>query len=498
MKRFIAVLLILAILSGCGPSREPTPGAESLVQEAGTGDTGQATFTDPTTGEEVIVTVVDADGQPLPGLTVVYEHGVAYPYEAFFVANDQDVIVGVDFYLNNSDHEIVVEPNVMRRANPDQARAIAGYVGDLGKRSRDFYQKTISCDEYASIMDNLETAVHIELHALLVFFGVHAVPANKVEWEGGQEPCTGQWDWYHAYSAHAGRTETMVLVQSQPPVMTGADVSVDEQGVFHATWSAEDRSEYPERPTYKIDLLDHTIFLGRTEFSDLDFHYRVIDAQDQPVVDWTDTAQTEAAFGPLAIRTYQLEVYCTDEVANASGVWREQVTISRLPSEPEPGVPQQCQDERPRAYSWDVYSTESPVVTDTAIHARFELDSPETFPADRPPIIVFLLGQPLVSHSPTLDAAEIIGPESDDWVVILTFLAAGTYYNYLDLQSPEMPWKVDKVLMGIPHSLGDNRYEATLRVEEPARDLLLEYVRWAFLFQEDTCIWMSSPVRYER
>ncbi len=504
MKRSIAILLVLVILIGCGPSFKPTPaaspsaGAGSQVQEAGTDETGRASFADPSTDEEVTVTVVDASGDPLPGMTVVYEHGLASQYEAFFVKNGQDAVVGVAFHLNNADHEIVIEPNLMHRATPDEARAIAGFVDELGKRSRGFYQRTISCDEYEALLDSSDAAVQIELHALFVFFGVRSGPLEKTEWEGGQEPCTGQWDWYQSSSDYLGSTETMVLVGSQPPVMTSADVSINDQGAFQATWSAEDRTEYPERPTYKIDIPDDTVFLGSSRSSDLAFHYRVINGQGVAVVDWTDTRETEVTLGPLAVGSYQLEVYCTDEVINASDIWREQVTVAHIPTEGEPGVPSQCRDESPRTYSWDSYSPENPVVTDTTIDARFELMSPDTFPSDRDPIVVFLLGEPLASLSPSLEAATPIEPGSDQWQVILTFLEKGTYLNYLDPQLAQIPWKVEKLLMGVPFSLGDNRYRATLHVDEPAQDLLVEYARWVFLFQEDTCVWMSSPVSYDR
>lgn len=63
---------------------------EPVVQNEGTNDLGQASFRDPGTGEEVLISVVDESGRPLPNLDVIYVHGNEYAYEAYFVQNNKD------------------------------------------------------------------------------------------------------------------------------------------------------------------------------------------------------------------------------------------------------------------------------------------------------------------------------------------------------------------------------------------------------------------------
>jgi pSer/pThr/pTyr-binding forkhead associated (FHA) protein len=310
------IIIVTAIVLSIGGSE---PGEEiGSVQTARTNASGMVVFRDPATGEDVSVTVLDTSGTPLDSMTVAYEHGETYQYEAFFVQDEQDQLVAADFFLHNSDHEIVVEPNVMHRANPDQERALAGYVSEMGKRSQDFYQDTLTCEEYEAIIERAEIVLHIEVHIVLIFFGVHGVPLpGTLEYEGGEEPCEGQWDWYESYSPAYYGTE-IVYIQSQPPVVETVEVEQVEDGRIQVSWLASDPTEYSGRRGYKIDSLDHTIFLEPTAFSDVTYHYRLLNRDGSSYTDWNETGRTEVELDGLEDGTYTLEVYATDEVDNHS------------------------------------------------------------------------------------------------------------------------------------------------------------------------------------
>jgi len=304
-----------------------------------TNNAGQVVFHDPETDEEVIVTVVDASGTHLEDMTVIYQHGERAQYEAFFVKNEQGELMAADFFLHNSEHEIVAEPNVMHRANPDKARAIAGYVDDMKRRSRDFYQDTITCEEYDAVIERagivyeigegiLEIFIHISGGEIIsIFFGI----VNKTEFNlpelAKSQSCQGQMDWYKSYSPAYGRTE-FFYIQSQPPEMESVKVAPAVDGRLYASWLATDSTEYASKQeTYKIDTLDHTIFLGPTEFSDLMYHYRILNENLTTYADWTETRQSETDLGELPNGTYTLEVYASDEVNNHSETMQQSFVI---------------------------------------------------------------------------------------------------------------------------------------------------------------------------
>lgn len=276
---------------------------------------GIVTFKDPSTEEDIIVAVVDVNGTAMQNMTAVYEHGARYPYEAFFVLNGQNEVAAANFYSHNSYHEIVVEPNVMHRANPDQERAIAGYLSEMGNRNKDFYRDTLTCEEMEGVNNRFTSLIRFLVDVIGMFFGVDN-PTGELKIDD-TAPCTGKWDWYESISPAYGKPE-FVFIKSQPPDIESVEVKEIEDGVINVAWLATDPSEYSGYRGYKIDLLDHTVFLGPTAFSDITYHYRLLNQDGSTHTDWTETNLTQIMIEGLIDEIYTLEVFATDEVINSS------------------------------------------------------------------------------------------------------------------------------------------------------------------------------------
>lgn len=376
MRRLVLVLSLAAlVISACQPSEEPmvvevvvtaTPEEEPIeeslseeqmleepiFQEGSTDEQGRLTFSDPSTNEDVQITVVDADGRVLEGMKVIYQHGVAYQYEAFFVEDDSGELVGVDFFLHNSDHTIRVEPNIMLPANPDKAKAVTGYFADKTQEG-EFYKDTITCGREDVNQESLkELLIHGGPHLVI---HVISLPASivfgllQLKGDTPQEfyPCRqwgeGTWDWYHSRKNTSGysRINTLVYVESQPPETPSVEIEVAADGKVTATMLSIDPTKYPTEQLLgsgKFDAVDHTIFLGQSEFSDIEYNHRVRSVSGVVIVDWEKTyvegvctlgncKDTTVEFEIPASGEYTFVAYAVDEVGNTSDFARVSFTV---------------------------------------------------------------------------------------------------------------------------------------------------------------------------
>lgn len=238
----------------------------------------------------------------------------------------------------------------MRTINPDERQAIEGYIGDMAKRSKDFYQDTLTSDEMHGVYERAELTTHVMLHIILphkIAIGMLllAIPGDEIVVEE-EPPDIGQWDHYFSYSAYAGRTETLVYIESQAPNMEPTKIIKNSDGSVTISLLAIDPTHYPERASYKIDLIDHTIFEGPTAFSDLIYHYRINEKDGSYNSSWVDLLQnsvcvngkcteTEVILDSLPNGNYEIEVYATDEVGNDSKIAKTSFSITGASLEPQ-------------------------------------------------------------------------------------------------------------------------------------------------------------------
>ncbi len=325
----VAVLLVVAGVVLMLQGRSP-----HSVQTLKTDGTGVAVFRDGATGQDVAVKVVDADGRPLEGMTVAYEHDGRWGYEAYFVRDEDGLPAAVAFYSHNSRHEIQVLPNVMHAASADEARALGGYLAYLGRQNRSFYQETASGEDYAARLSEADPSIQVELGPKTWFYGVYISPTTALDWEGERDQYTGQWDLFQARSAAAG-CDVAVAIASQAPAMKTAEVKAGEDGAVHVSWSAADPAAYPEHLGRKLDLPDPTLLEGATKAADLTYHYRLLDESGAAHPDWTETPQKAIDLKGLADGNYTLEVYATDEVDNRSDTLTRQFSLGSSGGEPQ-------------------------------------------------------------------------------------------------------------------------------------------------------------------
>lgn len=371
------------------------------VQTGKANRTGVATFRDGGAGQPITVTVRDADGAPLPGVTVVYEHDGQWGYEAYFVRGEDDKLAAVAFFSHNSSHEIQLQPNVIHAATPDEARALAGYVGYTARHTRDLYQGTIPNGEYAATLKEAGTALLIEMNQAAWFYGVYATP-GEARWEGERGTYEGQWDVYQAFSPSAN-CEQLILVASQAPAIQSVAVKAEASGVAHASWTATDQTSYPGRPGLKLELPDQTVLQGPTKGSDLVYHYRLLDGAGTAVTDWKETPRQAVDLQDLAPGAYTLEVYATDEVDNRSETAQKPFSIGEAGAL-SPAAPAEATEtpaepptaEEPTAEPASSLPTEEPTAT--------EPPSPEATPTAEAPSSGNALNASQLTTLDTLDS----------------------------------------------------------------------------------------------
>ena len=120
--------------------------------------------------------------------------------------------------------------------------------------------------------------------------------------------------------------------------MQSIEVVGNNTEIVTLAWYAIDPTKYPDRPAYKTDLLDHTIFLGASAFSDLTYHYRILDNRGNILLNWSDLfdsavcmngvcSETEITKDDLPNGQYKIEVYATDEVGNDSEIISKEFSI---------------------------------------------------------------------------------------------------------------------------------------------------------------------------
>jgi len=352
MQKILIFLVMLAlIITSCKPLTEPAPAPEvhldqieaveeeyqdPVIQKNVTDDSGKAMFEDPSTNEEVEITVVDSEGETLSEMEVVYKHGKSFEYEVFLVLDSKGNLVAADFYLHNSQHTIEVIPGVIQPINPDKAKALAGYMNDMKMVSKSTYLETIPGSELRTRINNLGKVTNLMIAILkaipgfapIIMAGV-SLMNEYVEISAEAFPYEeSQWDMYEVYDADLGYHQ-YVFVESQPPVMQEPTIDISDENLVTLSLLAIDPTEYPEDSFHKAGMPDYTIFMaGPTDFSDLEYYIKVEDEYESHVVNGYisqesvciqgNCTNTDIQLGILKTGKYILYYYAVDEVGNAS------------------------------------------------------------------------------------------------------------------------------------------------------------------------------------
>ncbi|HJX59522.1 MAG TPA: hypothetical protein VJ481_03130 [Patescibacteria group bacterium] len=337
-KVFVVVLAFSIVSLSCSLTPqvqgEPTPSqtAAPARQAETTDSSGRATFEDPSSAEEVVVTILDG-GEELQGAEVAYFHGQTNPFEVYLV-RDARGLLAMEFYLHNSEHTIEVTRGEIRPLNPEQVEATEGYLTDMGLVSRNTYLETIPNAELQTRMAQLQVAGDVMLFFIGTFWEVGRAAKAFLGAIGDAigilpepEDPNIQWDLYESYDAEWGYT-SLVFVESQPPLMQSPTVDVGEDGSVTVSLLGIDPTRYPTTSTQFAGMPDQTIFEGPTEFSDLVYFYGV-ETEDGTTVIANEVRQnsvciqgtctrTELDLGILPTDKYYLTYQALDEVGNFS------------------------------------------------------------------------------------------------------------------------------------------------------------------------------------
>jgi len=339
VKKFFVVVLAFSIVSlSCSLTPqvqgEPTPSqtAAPARQAETTDSSGAVTFEDPSSGEEVVVTILDG-GEELQGAEVAYFHGQTNPFEVYLV-RDARGLLAMEFYLHNSEHTIEVTRGEIRPLNPEQVEATEGYLTDMGLVSRNTYLETIPNAELQIRMAQLQVAGDVMLFFIGTFWEIGRAAKAFLGAIGDvigilpePEDPNIQWDLYQSYDAEWGYT-SLVFVESQPPLMQSPTVDVGEDGSVTVSLLGVDPVRYSTTSTQFAGMPDQTIFEGPTEFSDLVYFYGV-EGEDGTTVIANEVRQdsvciqgnctrTELDLGILPAGKYYLRYQALDEVGNFS------------------------------------------------------------------------------------------------------------------------------------------------------------------------------------
>ncbi len=338
-RKFLIVVLAFSVVSlSCSLSSqvqgEPTPTrlAAPARQEGTTNSSGAVTFEDPSTGEDVVVTVLDG-GQELQGAEVAYFHGQTNLYEVYLV-RDVRGLLAMEFYLHNSEHTLEVTRGEIRPLNPEQVEALEGYVSDMGLVSRNTYLETIPNAELQQRMTELQVAGDVMLFFIGTFWEIGRAAKAFLGAIGDAigilpqpEDPNIRWDLYQSYDAEWGYT-ALTFVQSQPPLPQSPTVDVGEDGSVTISLLGIDPVRYPTTSTQFAGMPDQTIFEGPTEFSDLVYFYGVEtedgttmvanEVRQNSVCVQGNCTRTELNLGILPASSYYLRYQVLDEVGNFS------------------------------------------------------------------------------------------------------------------------------------------------------------------------------------
>lgn len=327
----IALLIVVlgAALVAGRTSRRPVA---LDLQWAVSNDQGVARFVREGDGD-VAIEVRDEYDQPFRDVQVGRLLGRDGNYQAFFALSD-GLLSGAAFFTSEPYSPLRVAPNIMYQADPDQVEALARMLQELGLCA-DSYRGKVGPGEAADPTKPADVALRLELHRDgQLFFGIQrAGLARGLVHELGTPAGAAGWDRYDLSfrDRSDGETHAAVLyAASQAPVMSQVDrLDTGESDEVLISFLAIDPWIYPGLAGSDSVLSDHTIDLGPTPDSDLEYYYRVYPTSGPVPTEWTSVRQeaactrngcqpTEVGLLRPARGTYVIEVYARDEVQNQS------------------------------------------------------------------------------------------------------------------------------------------------------------------------------------
>lgn len=284
-------------------------------------------------GEQFSLKVWNEYDLPWSDVQVAYFAGASAEYSAFFSFYD-DLLSGIALFPATPDGPLRDYPNLMFRANPDQIGAVTAFLLELDY-GPNAYVDTVDFDVYADTGPPSYAVVRVSLYDDgLLFFGVQRGGlVSRFQYEGDDPVAAERWDRYELpfRDLSSGRTYDVVLyAASQAPAMSQVElVDAAQTGQVRVSLLATDRWTYPAYPGSVDVLADHTLSLGRTSDSDIEYHYRLLSSTGALAVEWAVAQQraactrdgcqpTEIVLDGLAPGSYTLEAYALDEVGNQS------------------------------------------------------------------------------------------------------------------------------------------------------------------------------------
>jgi len=353
---WVLITSITLLSTSCACPSTPTPTSPSThsesqneveVKDDKTGDTGQVTFIDNSTGEQVNIKVVDdSNHSPLSNIEVTYYDGEGYEVFTTYDASNE-YLPAIGIYEHNSDH--VIETKRAGRGSyqifvfEDEGTQKAAWKWEHDNHMEWYlysYDRTIDYEEKLGIQKWLGKLNDFLFKGILYFFSASSPisPSDIVEHFAPEpENPPQRWDIYDRSGKDYGGGLGFTILPSNIPEVEISYLTVNGNEVS-ASWIGSDKDTYEVRVPMPSNK-DLTKYVDGNDTSDLKYSYRITkNGQAYDTYDWTEYSSDRSTKLDILERgSYKFEVRVRDEVDNLGMTTRD----FEIKSEPEP-IPNDC------------------------------------------------------------------------------------------------------------------------------------------------------------
>ena len=325
------LLGVLGGVGGCGASPELNFSTSKTTNKA-----GSTSFEDSTTGETVVVKVVDENGKPRSGIEVIFSDGDGF--EVFYARDPKKEYLPVRYiFPHNSEHVLKTWKDdgeihlVQKFGSEEDQKVLYRWQNERGTSwTEHTYQRTIDDSERMQMNERAEKIVDLLWKGIVWTYTLGASSETGIKPSDlvnaavalqGEGPRYTRWDYYTYQGSELGTGRdaglNITLVPSNIPSL---DLQVDIiDGRVDIAFTGYDQEAYTvEKPEYFPGLFDVTILLGQTPRPDLVYSYGVFSEIAMGDLSYGNTVSIP--FGKKG--QYSLEARVRDEVGNTYSTTR--------------------------------------------------------------------------------------------------------------------------------------------------------------------------------
>lgn len=308
------------------PPKPPSTPPKTETKTGITNSSGQVSFTDNSTLEQVLISVVDKQGSPVQNAKTTYWSGDSF---RVYLAEDPsgNYLPSLGIYSHNSEHTIEtgkMGDSFYKIATIDENSTSIGKVIYTWKDKNGMnfstynYYNTVDYNEYLQIKGRNEEVLDLIWKGIETLTGISLPkkPSEIINYlfpESKNPP--QRWDVY-TYNDGYGQSAILTMIPSNIPTVAINTPAINGSGV-KLSWLGADKDTY-DQFTFLPDNKDLTRYVDGNTTSDLTYSYEITkDGKVYGNYSWTSySSGTSTTVNLSDSGKYSLEVRVKDEVNN--------------------------------------------------------------------------------------------------------------------------------------------------------------------------------------